>query len=190
MLAAEVLMLRIRLARRGRRNLNAFAIVAAEQKFRRDGRFVEKIGYYQPLLKDADPFRLHIDKDRFEYWVSQGAQPSDKILQLAYKLGIVDKKPIVSNRPNKSQPKAKALERIAHAQAAQEAAKAAAQAEIEAKKARIEEEKRVAEEKAAEQDAERVNVESDAEVEAEETGSAATQEQIAAEVSTEESSAQ
>ncbi len=134
-------MLRIRLARRGRRNLNAFAIVAAEQKFRRDGRFVEKLGYYQPLLKETDPFRLHIDKARYEHWVSQGAKPTDKILQLAHKLGIIDEKPTVPNRPNKSQPKAKAKERIAQAQAAQEAAKAAALAEIEAKKAREEEAK-------------------------------------------------
>lgn len=133
-------MLRIRLARRGRRNLNAFAIVAAEQKFRRDGRFVEKIGYYQPLLKDADPFRLHIDKDRFEYWVSQGAQPTDKILQLAHKLGIVDQKPVISNRPSKSAPKAKAQERqkerIAQIEAAKEAARAAVEAEKAAKEVR------------------------------------------------------
>jgi len=139
-------MLRIRLARRGRRNLNAFAIVAAEQKFRRDGRFVEKIGYYQPLLKDADQFRLHIDKARYEHWVSKGAQPTDKIKQLAHKLGIENEKPVVANRPKKSQPKAKAQERVAQANAAVEAAKAAAVAEAEAKKEAEAEAKRLAQE--------------------------------------------
>lgn len=128
-------MLRIRLARRGRRNLNAFAIVAAEQKFRRDGRFVEKIGYYQPLLKDEDPFRLNINKERYEHWVAQGAQPTDKVQKLAHKLGIIQDKPTVSERPNKSKPKAKALERIQEKAAAQKAAieaEAAAKAAAEA----------------------------------------------------------
>ena len=105
-------MLRIRLARRGRRNLNAFAIVTAEQKFRRDGRFVEKIGYYQPLLKNDDEFRLKIDKERYEHWLSQGAQASDKVKQLAYQLGIGEK-PVISHRPKKAQPKKKAQERAA-----------------------------------------------------------------------------
>lgn len=114
-------MLRIRLARRGRRNLNAFAIVAAEQKFRRDGRFVEKVGYYQPLLKNDDPFRLSINKERYEYWLSQGAQPTDKVKQLAYKGGIGEK-PEIIQRPNKMQPKAKSAQRAA--------AKAAISAEI------------------------------------------------------------
>lgn len=107
-------MLRIRLAGRGRRNMNAFAIVVAEQKFRRDGRFVEKLGYYQPFLKDEDPFRLHIDKEKYEHWVKQGAQPSEKIQYLAAKAGIAEK-PALRVRPNKSQPKAKALERAAKA---------------------------------------------------------------------------
>lgn len=105
-------MLRIRLARRGRRNLNAFAIVTAEQKFRRDGRFVEKIGYYQPTLSKEDQFRLKIDQERYKHWVSQGAQASDKVKQLAYQLGF-EEKPILSERPKKSQPKKKALERAA-----------------------------------------------------------------------------
>lgn len=120
-------MLRIRLARRGRKNLNSFAIVTAEQKFRRDGRFVEKIGYYQPLLKDGDPFRLHIDKERFEHWVKQGAQPSEKIMSLAAKLGFVEKEVKEFTNAKKATPKAKAQERIKAKQDAEAAAKAAAE---------------------------------------------------------------
>lgn len=78
-------MLRIRLARRGRRNLNVFAIVAAEQKFRRDGRFIEKIGYYQPILKNDDANRIFVNKERYDYWLSKGAQPSEKVKSLATK---------------------------------------------------------------------------------------------------------
>lgn len=100
-------MLRIRLAKRGR---DAFAIVTAEQKFHRDGKFVEKIGYYQPTLKNEDPFRLKIDAERFAYWVSQGAQPSVKIQKLASKLGLCAA-PIFNEGVKKSQPKAKAIER-------------------------------------------------------------------------------
>ncbi len=125
-------MLRIRLARRGRRNLNSFAIVVAEQKFRRDGRFVEKIGYYQPLLKNEDPFRLKIEKERYDYWVSQGAQPTDKIKFLAGKAGIAEVMTKEFSGNKKSKPKAKAQERMKASQeaelAAQEAARQAAQA--------------------------------------------------------------
>ena len=104
-------MLRIRLARRGRKNLNAFAVVVAEQKFRRDGRFVEKIGYYQPLLKDTDPFRLNIDKEKYEYWVNKGAQPSEKIKYLAAKKEIITLEKKEFKETKKSTPKKKAQER-------------------------------------------------------------------------------
>jgi small subunit ribosomal protein S16 len=100
------------LARRGRKNLNAFAIVTAEQKFRRDGRFVEKIGYYQPTLKSDDEFRLKIDQARYEHWVSQGAQASDKVKKLAFQLGF-EASVNIPTRPKKSLPKKKAQERAA-----------------------------------------------------------------------------
>jgi len=119
-------MLRIRLARRGRRNLNSFAIVVAEQKFRRDGRFVEKIGYYQPLLKDGDPFRLHIDKDRLDHWMHHGAQTTEKVLSLAAKLGFVEKPVKTFAVTKKSTPKAKAQERIKAKKEAEESSENAA----------------------------------------------------------------
>lgn len=103
-------MLRIRLARRGRRNLNAFAIVTAEQSFRRDGRFVEKIGYFQPTLPDSNEFRFSIDKERFDYWVSKGAQPTEKIKKLLSDREMIPKAEF-TNKPKKSAPKAKAQER-------------------------------------------------------------------------------
>lgn len=104
-------MLRIRFARRGRRNLNVFAIVAAESSFRRDGRFVERLGYYQPTLANDNPYRFSIDKERFDYWVSKGAQPSEKISVLLAKRGM-GAMPFIYESPKKSAPKAKAVERM------------------------------------------------------------------------------
>jgi len=100
-------MLRIRLAKRGR---DAFAIVVAEKSCKRDGKFIEKVGYHQPTLKKEDPFRLNINGERFAYWVSQGAQPSTKIQRLAAKLGLCEA-PSYNQGTKKSQPKAKAVER-------------------------------------------------------------------------------
>ncbi len=111
-------MLRIRLSRRGRKNYNVFAITVAEQKFRRDGRFVEKIGYYQPILKDTDPFRIHIDAEKYHYWVGQGAVPTEKVMYLAAKKNVIEmpKKEFTSTK--KALPKKKAQERMKEAQAA------------------------------------------------------------------------
>lgn len=105
-------MLRIRLSRCGRAHLPMYKIVVIEQSRKRDGKFVEKIGYYQPTLKDTDPFRLSIDAEAYNKWVGVGAQPSDKVVYLAYKLGIAEKK-IINNTPKKSAPKKKAQERAA-----------------------------------------------------------------------------
>ncbi|WP_342261820.1 30S ribosomal protein S16 [Alphaproteobacteria bacterium endosymbiont of Tiliacea citrago] len=103
-------MLRIRLSRGGRVHLPMYNIVVIEQSFKRDGKFVEKIGYYQPTLKNTDPFRLNLNAEAFKKWVNVGAQPSEKVVKLASQLGIVEKKE-VSNRPKKSTPKKKAQER-------------------------------------------------------------------------------
>lgn len=103
-------MLRVRLARRGRKNLNVSAIVVAEQSFRRDGRFKEKIGYHQPTLPNTDPFRFSINKERYDYWVSQGAQPSDKVKKLMAKHGMGENL-TYTEKPKKSASKPKTLEK-------------------------------------------------------------------------------
>ena len=75
-------MLRIRLTRKGGKNAPFYRLVAAESTSPRDGRFVENLGYYKP---QSSPARLVLDLDRFDYWVKQGAQPSDTVQSLAGK---------------------------------------------------------------------------------------------------------
>ena len=72
-------MLRIRLSRHGRKKDPHYRVVVAEKDCPRDGRFVEIVGYYNPALK---PKRLKLDLDRIEYWVKQGAQPSQTVSTL------------------------------------------------------------------------------------------------------------
>lgn len=103
-------MLRIRLSRGGRTHLPMYNIVVIEKSFKRDGKFVEKIGYYQPTLKEDDPFRLKMDAELFNKWLKVGAQPSEKVLFLAKKLNISNDFQI-RNTPKKSTPKKKAQER-------------------------------------------------------------------------------
>jgi small subunit ribosomal protein S16 len=72
-------MLKIRLARFGRKKLPHYKIVVAQNTAPRDGRFIEQIGTYSPLLDKADSNRLKVNKERFSYWVSVGAKPTQRI---------------------------------------------------------------------------------------------------------------
>lgn len=76
-------LLRIRLSRRGRKKDPHYRVVVAEKKNARDGRFVEIVGYYNPALK---PTRLHLDLNRIDHWVEQGAQPSNTVRGLISKV--------------------------------------------------------------------------------------------------------
>ncbi|HBY19019.1 MAG: 30S ribosomal protein S16, partial [Marinimicrobia bacterium 46_43] len=77
---------RIRLTRMGRRNRPYFRIVVADSKSRRDGRFIEQVGFYDPLKHEN---RVNIKEDRIMYWLEQGAQPSDTVKNLLSKMGIM-----------------------------------------------------------------------------------------------------
>lgn len=72
-------MLRIRLSRHGAKRDPHYRVVVAEKKSPRDGRFVEVVGFYNPAIK---PIRLQLNLDRIDYWVGQGAQPSDTVTAL------------------------------------------------------------------------------------------------------------
>lgn len=72
-------MVRIRLTRRGAKKKPFYRLVAADQRAPRDGRFIEQLGYYNPM---KDPFILNFDLDRVDYWLSKGAQPSDTAKRL------------------------------------------------------------------------------------------------------------
>lgn len=79
-------MLKIRLTRTGRKNYPSYRIVVTESSKKRDGRFVEILGHYN--LQQEKP-KIHIDKERFDYWRSQGAQLSEGVTKLALKKGLI-----------------------------------------------------------------------------------------------------
>jgi len=116
---------RIRLARGGAKKRPIYRIVAADSRSPRDGRFIEKLGVYNPILAN-DGVRLTLNEERIKYWLGTGAQPSERVARLLGEAGIIAMPP-TPNRPNKSAPKAKAVERAK--QAAEAAAAAAAPAE-------------------------------------------------------------
>ena len=119
--------LKIRLARGGAKKRPFYRIVVAEATAPRDGRFVERIGSYNPFLEHGNSNRLVVDTERAKYWLSVGAQPTDRVVGFLASLDLVAK-PERSVTPLKSQPKKKAQERLKAAGAAVEAEKAAAEA--------------------------------------------------------------
>ncbi|MFO1235695.1 MAG: 30S ribosomal protein S16 [Alphaproteobacteria bacterium] len=108
--------LKIRLSRGGTKKRPVYSIVVADSKSPRDGRFIEKLGYYNPLLPRDHAERLKFDADKAKAWMSKGALPSDRVHRFFADAGLV--KPIVRNNPQKATPKAKAQERLKAAAAA------------------------------------------------------------------------
>ena len=117
--------MKIRLARGGSKKRPFYAIVAADSRMPRDGRFIEKLGTYNPLLPKDSEDRIKIDLDRVKHWLDQGAKPTDRVSRFLEAAGVVEKQE--RNNPKKAEPGAKAKER-----AEEKAAKAAAAAEAEA----------------------------------------------------------
>ena len=115
---------RIRLSRGGSKKRPYYHIVAADQRSPRDGRYIEKLGSYNPLLPQDNENRVVLDKEKVSAWLSKGAQPTERLQKLFANLGICAA-PVTREQPKKSAPKAKAMERL---KAKEEAAKAAAEA--------------------------------------------------------------
>ncbi|WP_265570650.1 30S ribosomal protein S16 [Sphingomicrobium nitratireducens] len=121
----------IRLARGGAKKRPYYRIVVADSRNSRDGRFIERVGSYNPLLQKDDPERVKLDQDRIRHWLSVGAQPSDRVLRFLDAAGIMERP--ARNNPKKAEPGANAKERLeAKAAKEAEAAEAAAAAEAEA----------------------------------------------------------
>jgi small subunit ribosomal protein S16 len=116
-------MLKIRLARGGAKKRPYYSIVVADSHSARDGRFIEKVGSYNPLLPKDHAERLVVKAERITEWMSKGAQPTDRVARELSKLGITKWTP--GNNPNKGVPGAKATERVAE-RAKREADRAAA----------------------------------------------------------------
>ena len=104
--------LKIRLSRGGAKKKPFYRIVVAEATSPRDGKFVEKIGSYNPMVDHDNKERLVIDAERVKYWISKGAKPTLRVSKLISKDGLVDK-PIINEQPKKSAPGKKRLEREA-----------------------------------------------------------------------------
>ncbi len=115
--------LTIRLARVGAKKRPQFRVVVADSRYPRDGRFIEKLGTYNPMLPKDSKERVHLELERIKHWISKGAQPSDRVLRFLDAAGVVKRKP--RNNPEKAVPRA---ERKAKAEAAKEAASKAAEA--------------------------------------------------------------
>ncbi len=132
--------LSIRLARAGRKKRPFYRIVVADKRMPRDGRYIEKLGTYNPLLQDDNEQRVQLVKERVEYWLGEGAKPSERVAIFLGKAGIIDM-PAQPNRPNKSEASEKTKLKLADKQEKAQAAKEAAEtAEAEAKEAPVVEE--------------------------------------------------
>ncbi len=124
----------IRLARGGAKKRPYYRIVVTDARNTRDGRFIEKIGTYNPLLSKDDEKRVVLDADRAKHWLSVGAQPSDRVARFLDAAGLKERG--ARNNPNKGKPGEKAVERAEErekkAAALAEAAAAPAPADAEA----------------------------------------------------------
>ncbi|MBL4597796.1 MAG: 30S ribosomal protein S16 [Rhizobiaceae bacterium] len=124
---------KIRLARGGSKKRPYYSVVVADVRAPRDGRFIEKLGTFNPLLAKDNELRVKLDEDRIKHWLAQGAKPTDRVLRLLDGLGLMKRE--ARNNPKKALPGQKAQERLdekkAKEEEAAEAAKAAAAAPAE-----------------------------------------------------------
>ena len=108
--------LKLRLSRGGSKKRPYYRIVVAEATAPRDGRFIEKIGTFNPLLPKDNADRVKLDLERAKHWLSVGAQPSDRVARFLDAAGLMKRE--ARNNPQKAKPKKKRLEREAAAAAA------------------------------------------------------------------------
>lgn len=102
--------LKIRLARGGTKKRPHYRIVVAESRMPRDGRFIEKLGVYDPMLPHESPERVKFDAERIKHWLKMGAQPSERIAYFLAKAGLGEA-PKRRDQTKQHLPKAKAQER-------------------------------------------------------------------------------
>lgn len=124
----------LRLSRGGAKKRPYYRIVAADSRAPRDGKYLEQIGTYNPLLAKDDENRVKLNEDRARYWLGVGAQPSDRVLRFLDAAGILER--AARNNPQKAEPGEKAKERAEEkAEKLKAAEEAAKEAEEEAKAA-------------------------------------------------------
>ena len=109
--------LKIRLARAGAKKRPYYHIVVADSRSPRDGRFIEKLGSYNPMLPAEHGERVRLENERIEHWISEGAVATDRVAKFLGRAGIIEM-PVYPEQPKQSAPKKKAQERAAAAAAA------------------------------------------------------------------------
>ena len=97
-------MLKLRLSRGGTKKRPVYKIVVAESRFARDGRFIEKLGFFNPLLPKEKKERIGLESERIKYWLSQGAQPTTRVARILGENNFIPM-PKSGNNPNKAIPK-------------------------------------------------------------------------------------
>ncbi|GGE57585.1 30S ribosomal protein S16 [Actibacterium pelagium] len=127
--------IKIRLARGGSKKRPFYRVVAADSRMPRDGRYIERLGTYNPLLPKDSEERIKLDMERVQYWLGEGAQPTDRVSRFLEAAGVLDKKERANLK--KGKPGAKAVERAE--EKAAKAAEAAEAAEAPAEEAAAEE---------------------------------------------------
>ncbi|AYM58392.1 30S ribosomal protein S16 [Agrobacterium sp. ATCC 31749] len=119
--------LKIRLARGGSKKRPYYQIVVADARSPRDGRFLEKVGSWNPMLAKDNPLRVELKADLIKEWIAKGAQPTDRVLRFLAEAGLAER--AARSNPEKALPGKRALERVAEKkQKAEDAAAAAAEA--------------------------------------------------------------
>jgi len=121
--------LKIRLSRGGAKKRPYYRVVVADSRKPRDGRYIERVGTYNPMVAKDHPERLKLDDERIKYWLGVGARPSDRVARFLGDLGMIDKPPI-PEQTKQHLPRAKTLERQKEAE---EKAKKAAESPVEEK---------------------------------------------------------
>ncbi len=120
--------LKLRLSRGGAKKRPYYRIVVADSRMPRDGRYIERVGTYNPMLPQEHPDRIKLNDERIKHWLGVGAKPSDRVARFLGQADIIPM-PEIRETPKQSAPRAKTLERMREAE---EAAKAAAEAEADA----------------------------------------------------------
>ena len=121
----------IRMARAGTKKRPFYHIVAADSRSPRDGRFIERLGYYNPLLPKDQEERLKLDLDKVKEWIKKGAQPSDRVMRFLDKAGVAKREK--RNNPEKARPRKERKAAREEKQKVADAAKAEAKTKADTK---------------------------------------------------------
>ncbi len=127
-------MLKLRLSRGGTKKRPVYKVVVADSRFARDGRFIEKVGFYNPLLPKEKKERIGLELERIKYWLDQGAQPTTRVARILGENKLMPM-PVNGNNPQKAIPKKERKKEVSKEENKEEAPKKDAAPKAEAPKA-------------------------------------------------------